>query len=497
MNKQLTINRIVMKKIFILIALAVIPATMGAQKTSRNKTQNKPINVIEQLNNIIYNFAIENGESYEKIKNPNTNTIESFERIVNFSLPSTHRQTLEDVGQAFQEDEELSYRLSHMVPNSGDLVNLKVITDNGNKRKSLRVRANSLQEMWLMCCKNVENPQFRDAYAIVWEKRKDIISGKIFIITSLRPDLFENAMETAGSSTFKIEGRVDENIKDSLYNIYIADTYEELNNVADDDYVACVPVINKRFSYSVELDKPKVGRLRCIFPDGSLCSAWIDLDFVPNETYNITVHNGYYDQDNDYEQRVGRFSGKSLITSQGVVAEADSSAPVASNASEKKYFEDLEVANKWYSNLDYVKIATFESKLQKITHKTEIIKERYERIPQLMNIINGTKSRKTSWKNADDTFKSIKEWNAQIDKDIEGLISTMNSWQCPPEALLVLHSRVVKEFLNPQTLIFNELCANYGSLSKTARNCQKYINTLTEKHIKCGETYILHHLGME
>ena len=50
-----------MKKIFILIALAVIPATMGAQKTSRNKTQNKPINVIEQLNNIIYNFAIENG----------------------------------------------------------------------------------------------------------------------------------------------------------------------------------------------------------------------------------------------------------------------------------------------------------------------------------------------------------------------------------------------------------------------------------------------------
>ena len=65
-----------MKKIFILIALAVIPATMGAQKTSRNKTQNKPINVIEQLNNIIYNFAIENGESYEKIKNPNTNTIE-------------------------------------------------------------------------------------------------------------------------------------------------------------------------------------------------------------------------------------------------------------------------------------------------------------------------------------------------------------------------------------------------------------------------------------
>ena len=488
-----------MKKIFILIiiALAAIPATVGAQSSSKQKTQKKPVNVIKILDEIIINFATENGESYEKIKNPNTNTIESFERIVNFSLPSTHSNILKLTGQAFQKDEELSYRLSHMVPRSGDLVKLKVITDNGKKRKYLRIRWNSLQEMWLMCCKNAENPQFRDAYAIVWEKRNDKVFGTIYMITSLRPDLFENAMETAGSSTFKIEGRVDENIKDSLYNIYIADTYEELNNVADDDYVACVPVINKRFSYSVELDKPKVGRLRCIFPDGSLCSAWIDLDFVPNETYNITVHNGYYDGDNDYEQRVGRFSGKSLITSHSVVAEPDSCAPVASSASGQNHFSELDAANKWQNNLDYVKKATFESEVRKITHKTEIIKEKYKRIQQLMNIINGTKSRKTSWKNADDTFKSIKEWNAQIEKDVERLISTMNSWQCPPEALLILHSTVVKEILNPQTLIFNELCANYGSLSKTAQNCQKYINSLTEKHIKCGETYILHHIGME
>ena len=371
-----------MKKIFILIiiALAAIPATVGAQSSSKQKTQKKPVNVIKILDEIIINYATENGESYEKIKNPNTNTIESFERIVNFSLPNTHSNILKLTGQAFQEDEELSFRLSHMVPRSGDLVNLKVITDNGNKRKSLRIRKNGLQEMWLMCCKNVENPQFRDAYAIVWEKRNDKVFGTIYMITSLRPD---------------------------------------------------------------------------------------------------------------------RFSGKSLITSQGVVAEPDSCAPVASNASEKKYFEDLEVANKWYSNLDYVKKATFESELQKITYKTEIIKEKYKRIPQLMNIINGTESRKTSWKNVDGIFKSIKEGNAQIDKDIEGLISTMNSWQCPPEALLILHSRVVKEFLNLQTMIFNELCANYGSLSKTAQKCQKYISTLTEKHIKCGETYILYHLGME
>ena len=112
-----------------------------------------------------------------------------------------------------------------------------------------------------------------------------------------------------------------------------------------------------------------------------------------------------------------------------------------------------------------------------------------------MGIINGTESRKTSWKNVDGIFKSIKEENAQIDKDVERLLSTMNEWQCPPEAILIIHTSMLKEFLNPQTMFFNELCAKYGSLSKTARNCQKYVSKLTEKHIKFGETYILDQLG--
>src|SRR5574344_1905112 len=441
-----------MKRLFILLLIACSTiATIHAQQRAKGQ-QTTPIHVKTLFNDIIKTWGAPSDEVFSINKHPNTNLIESSVRITYFVANNSEwtdendkSLNLKDISEAFKKDEPTSYQLLHLSPGTNESFSLRAVDGNG-KDKSYLVRGMNKEEMWLLCTKNAENPQLRDAYAIKWSLSDDErkILGAIYQITSLRPDIYEKELASS-KKTFKIVGRVDENIKDSLYNIYIAESGEELANIGDDDYVACVPVINKRFEWQTELDKPMAGRLRCIFPDGSLCSAWINLDFVPGETYNITVHNGYYDQDNDYEQRVGRFSGKSPITSHSVVAEPDSSAPVASSASEQIHFSALDAANKWQNNLDHVKKATFESELQKITHKTEIIKENYNRIQQLMNIINGTKSRKTSWKNVDDTLKRIKEWNAQIDKDIEGLISTMNSWQCPPEALLILHSTVLKE----------------------------------------------------
>ena len=92
--------------------------------------------------------------------------------------------------------------------------------------------------------------------------------------------------------TFTIEGVVDEAIADSCYNIYLSDEFLEIDG---NKPIATVPVVNKRFSYSVTLDRVKAGRVRCIFPGGELCSAWIDIFFVPGETVKLTVHNGYYD----------------------------------------------------------------------------------------------------------------------------------------------------------------------------------------------------------
>lgn len=105
------------------------------------------------------------------------------------------------------------------------------------------------------------------------------------------------ATELEQPKVFTINGYVDENITDSCYNIYLSDDYFHINDTVP---IACVPVVNKRFTYSVPLTKMKAGRIRCIFPGGELCSAWIDLMCVPGETYTLTVHNGYYTQGRNY-----------------------------------------------------------------------------------------------------------------------------------------------------------------------------------------------------
>lgn len=116
-----------------------------------------------------------------------------------------------------------------------------------------------------------------------------------------RQAAYEN-LRKAKENEFVIEGFVDENITDSCYNIYLADEHFKIQ----DEPVATVPVVNKRFTYVVNIDKMTAGRLRCIFPDGELCKNTISLYFVPGETVSLFVHNGFYDlrKSEEYDDKV-------------------------------------------------------------------------------------------------------------------------------------------------------------------------------------------------
>lgn len=98
-----------------------------------------------------------------------------------------------------------------------------------------------------------------------------------------------------GSYKFVIEGNVALDIPDSCYNIYITDID---GNITDKDLVACVEVKNKKFRYETNLDVIKQARIRAIMPGDNLCSAWINLYFIPGFTLYLTVHDGYYDIQN-------------------------------------------------------------------------------------------------------------------------------------------------------------------------------------------------------
>ena len=474
-----------MKRIFtmLLIACSAI-ITVSAESTAT--PQKKAKSVIQSLEGIIAFHAKEGSQTLSVTKNPETGLIESSERIAPFTC---EKEDLWTIPIGFSEDEPLSYQYMHLLPGNTELFNLKVVTNNGQKSKDVRIRTNSKQEMWFMCCKNPDNPQLRDAYAIVWEETKNNnVAGTVYMITSLRPDMYEKNMTGASlvsdnKNTFTIDGRVGYDLNDSLYVVYMADSAEELDNVADDAYVATMPVVNKRFSFSVQLDKPKVGRIRTVMPDGSLCKLWTNLDFVPGETYRITTHNGYYDEDRDYEQRVGRYSGHSLLNNlqrRGIddqsVQVVEDNVEVADYVPEGFGTVGAAPVLRWRQALPSHHQAALVLKTELVEMDIENIKAKYQMIGE---IIGGFRSRDRIML----IFDQILQQNKELDKKYQDVIKLAKKLNCPVEEMPNLYKEILK-FYTEQNKTLVDLYKDSITNGKSIRKLHEYVTKQTEKYIK-------------
>lgn len=418
-----------------------------------NKEQQYPLRVFRLLKSIRDKFGMKEGQTYSVLKNPDTGLIESAERITHFIC---NIKELKTIDEDFMADEPFSYQILHLLPGNSQQFDIKVVTADGQHSKTLPIRTKQTQEMWFLATKNIENPQLRDVYAIVWETDAfdTKAEGTIYGISSLRPDLYTKNVESS-KRMFKIEGRVDENIKDSLYNIYIANTHEALNALGDNEYVACVPVVNKRFEWQTELDQPCVGRLRCIFPDGSLCSAWIDLDFVPGETYHITVHNGYYDDDVAYEQRVGRLSGKSLLQPRQEIRTDDS---------EDNKNSDLGIPPE--------EEAKMKARVNAIRADAQIIDETFDAIKNTPYPANGVQ--------LESLYKKILTLSKSIDTHFQGLAKVAKDNCLSPNEQMEMY-KFILDMYRDQNNKFNE--ASSVHYNKSAQKLQEYITSQIEKYL--------------
>ena len=464
-----------MKRLVIMLLIAC-SATVTISADPSAAPQKKPESVIATLNAIIQKFGNSSGQTYSVNRNPNTGIIESSIKIVPFRCSTNAMQNdnvLNAVAINFPKDEPLSYQFQHIQPGSKQYFLLNVYTNNEADNTSLHVRTHDDQEMWMMCCKNPENPQLRDAYAISWvlSSDKKIANGVIYMITSLRPDVYEKTFESS-KRMFKIVGRVGDEIKDSLYNIYIADSREALYNLKDHEYVACIPVVNKRFEWQTELTKPCVGRLRCIFPDGSLCSAWIDLDFVPGETYNITVHNGYYDEDKDYERRVGRQSGKSLIEPDAVKVIEDT---VTIDGVYYKANPEPDDFTKWRKNLSEQQEMQLNIRAERIQMAVEKLGKSYDVIKMYLKDTNDGYM-------MDVQFKEILKQNQELESKWQDAIKFFKANGLTPMA----YPKVLKEIIEVYTGQLRELdnyFKKHGAMSKAARKVNSYVIKQNEKYM--------------
>ena len=469
-----------MKRIIIMLLIACSAiTTVSADSTAT--PQKKAKSVIQSLEGIIAFHAKEGSQTLSVTKNPETGLIESSERIAPFTC---EKEDLWTIPIGFSDDEPLSYQYMHLLPGNAELFNLKVVTNNGKKSKDVRIRTNTKQEMWFMCCKNPDNPQLRDAYAIVWEETKDKrVTGTVFMITSLRPDMYEKNMSSAGllsdnKNTFIIDGRVGYDLNDSLYVVYMADSAKELNNVKDSDFVATMPVVNKRFSFSVQLDKPKVGRIRTVMPDGSLCQLWTNLDFVPGETYRITTHNGYYDEDRDYERRVGRYSGKSLLNDLQKRGIDDQTVEVVDEVPAGYQKATVVQPQDWRNSLTAQQQAKIQMKGELIHLDMERIKASYEGIGAELKGMRDQYRIGT-------IFEDILKQNKELDKKYQDVIKLVQGYAIPAIELPSLYKEILK-FYNEQNNGLNEYFKSFGYSreAKPARKLQEYLNGQMEKYIK-------------
>lgn len=466
-----------MKRLIIMLLIACSAITTASADPTATP-QKKAKSVIQSLEGIIAFYAEKGIQTLSVTKNPETGLIESSERIAPFTC---QKEDLWTIPIGFSEDEPLSYQYMHLLPGNTELFNLKVVTNNGQKSKDVRIRTNSKQEMWFMCCKNPDNPQLRDAYAIVWEETTDKnVAGTVYMITSLRPDLYTKNQETA-KNTFRIDGRVGYDLTDSLYVVYMADTAEELDKQADDAFIAYMPVKNKRFSFSVEIDKPKVGRIRTVMPDGSLCHLWTNLDFVPGETYQITTHNGYYDEDRDYERRVGRYSGKSLLNKRQIrgiddVSVVDDADMIIDNVSVVDD-ADMMIA-------DTVAAEDFETYLgskfppeeaAKISARVKAIEADMQMIDETFDAIKNM--RNTSYLQLEPHFKQILTLSKSIDTHFQGLVKvTKDNCLSPNEQY-----KFIIDMYRYQNKKLNEV--RTIRFTKSAQKLQKYITSQIEKYL--------------
>jgi hypothetical protein len=254
----------------------------------------------------------------------------------------------------------------------------------------------------------------------------------------------------------------------------MADTAEELDQIDDDAFVATMPVVNKRFNFSIEIDKPKVGRIRTVMPDGSLCKLWTNLDFVPGETYRITTHNGWYEEDRDYENRVGRYSGHSLLNDLQKRGIDDQTVEVADTIP-----EEFRVANPQQNgrdNLSQVHQLQFEMKLEQMDMAAKNIWANYKAIS---DCLTGFRSRDKVVLLLDQLLRQNKE----LDKTYQELIQLAKKGDVPATDMPNLYKAIL-EFYTEQNKALNDLYKDSLTNGKSIRKVHEYVTKQTEKYLK-------------
>ena len=171
------------KILTLILAAAVL---CGRATTVDNTPAEPPYNVLEAVGNLETKYGIPSTKTTSITRNSTTNQLESSLTIIPFECPNG-MGIITAVKEAFEKDKDLATRWGLFEPGNDGL--MKTYTGN-TPDQYIKTRENTFQGLYFINTTNPDNPTLRDQVAVQWQVR-DKITGNIFRITSLKPELVE------------------------------------------------------------------------------------------------------------------------------------------------------------------------------------------------------------------------------------------------------------------------------------------------------------------
>ena len=192
-----------MKKM-ILMLVAIMIAACGIKAINieqpkaaveNNSEYKSPDKVISCLNAVIDKWGDKDNSQNTVSRNPESGAIISKVTIMPFTCKddALFETELKNIVSAFDSDQECSYNYGKINHDefSRDGTNWATYTgeDDKNTELILSVSERPTYNLLYMEVKNANDPTKRDFYAIKWRKTQTGYDGRVFLITSKRPDL--------------------------------------------------------------------------------------------------------------------------------------------------------------------------------------------------------------------------------------------------------------------------------------------------------------------
>ena len=170
----------------ILTLILAAAALCGRATTVDNAPAEPPYNVLQAVKDLETKYALPSKKTIVTKRNSATDQLESSLTIIPFECPNG-MGIITAVKEAFEKDKDLATRWGLFEPGNDGLMT----TYTGNTPDQyIKTSENTFQGLYFINTTNPDNPTLRDQVAVQWQGG-DKITGNIFRITSLKPELVE------------------------------------------------------------------------------------------------------------------------------------------------------------------------------------------------------------------------------------------------------------------------------------------------------------------